>query len=129
MSDSVIDEQDVDTAELLDRRVGESTYRLAVARVGLTGQAPPVQLLYQAYRFGEVLGRRRRIHNPGQRGANVTQDNVGALAREGQRMRTTLTPGAAGDEYDLAIQSTHSAVLSVDYRVSGYRDCPLTAEP
>jgi len=62
-----------------------------------TGFFDQADRLLQVLFGGTRVGGRRRLC------AQVEPDDVGALARQGQRMRATLTPGDTRDERDLAV--------------------------
>ena len=106
VADSRVGDDDVQPAELLDARVDGCLQRVEVAGVDLRGVDPAVVPLDQIGGLGQVLRRGQRNLNAVDLLTDVDGDDVGALLRQPHRVRATLAAGGAGDESDLAFNTS-----------------------
>ena len=108
--DARVGHHDVQPAELGDAGVHRRLDRVEVAHVRLGRDDPAVLRLHQLDRLGEVVGRGHR-----QRAldvvADVDRDDVGALGGQLHRVTAALAAAGAGDEGDLALESSWHALL------------------
>src|SRR5205807_2546846 len=86
-----------------------------VPDVRLNRHAPTPEFLDQPPGLGEIFLAGHRIADRVERRARVDRDDVGALTGKAQRVAAALSPCGAGDEGDLALDSTthdYSSILS-----------------
>jgi hypothetical protein len=119
--DAGLGDDDVEVAQLGDPVVQRLLERSGVSHVDLGGDRLAARLL-------DVLGGLLEVFRPGQRvahgvdvGADVDGDDVGAFLGQPDGVAAALTARCAGDECDLALNASHSGVLSF------FRRCPAGA--
>ena len=113
VADAGIGDDDVEPAHLFDARVHRGLQRVVVADIDLGGVDPPVVPLDQIRGLGQIL----------RRGCgdqidcvdlltDVDGDDVGTFLRQPYRVRPALAAGRAGDESDLAFNTSSHCYLN-----------------
>ena len=112
VADARVGDDDVELAELLDAGVHGFLEGVVVTDVDLGGVDPTVVSLHQVRGLGQILrrGGGDQIHGVDLL-ADVDRDDVGTLLGQSHRVRTALTARRAGDERDLAFDSTRHRYL------------------
>jgi hypothetical protein len=109
----VVDDGDVDAAELADA-FGHTGGQLgAVPGVARAGHDPPVQVLDELGRLRQVVGGRHRVRHAADLVADVDGDDVAPLLGQAQGVAASLSPCRSGDQRDLAVHPSHNSALLV----------------
>ncbi len=97
-------DQDVETAEGVDRLLHHRRGLLEVGDVGAVGDGLAAERLDLGDDLVRDLGGRALA---GARGAEVVDDDLGALAGELERVRAADAPAGAGDDRDASFEQGH----------------------
>src|SRR4051794_33904797 len=116
-ADAGVGRDDVQSPESSDTLGEHPVQGGAVANVRSASDDPAACLLDETRSLGEVVGGAEIVGDALDRLAEVDCDDVGTLLCHPNSVASTLTPGGAGDEGDLALESPwHSCSSIVDAR-------------
>ena len=125
-----IGHDDVEASEVRDARLERVAQFGALPHVGLAGDDASIQFLDRPLGLRQVLGRAQRVVVRVDLPADVDGDDVGALLRHPNGVRSALSACRPGDEGDLALQasshvsSLRSVISRVRFKSCGSRPCP-----
>ena len=113
VADAGVGDDDVQPAELLDARVDRGLQRVVVAHVDLGGVDAAVVALDQVCGLGQILRGGQRNLNALDLLTDVDGDDVGAFLRQPHGVRAALAARRAGDESDLAFNTSSHFPTSI----------------
>ena len=113
VADARVGDDDVQPAQLLDARVDRGLERVVVADVDLGGVDAAVVALDQIGGLGQVFRRGKRNRDAVDLFTDVDGDDVGALLRQPHSVCAALSAGSAGDESDLAFNTSSHIPTSI----------------